>query len=358
MAKTRISYSSVNTFKQCPTKYYHSKKYRMKLQASAFAFGAAVEDGVDVLLQGGTFAQAAKKFKDSWKVRPANRWEDARPVLDSEDIFYYNSDYDSKLLTKTDQTLLRTWWAERFDIGLEDPIKMADTYQAKIKGGEQLEEGERWFYHRVLWMCCRRRGLYMLQAFERDILPEITDVIAIQKEISMTNADGDQTMGFIDYVLKIKGIEEKIIFDLKTSGKYYEEHDLDTSDQLRIYSAAEDTPRIGYLVLHKNIKHSASCDSCGTPRAKGSRKVNCETCGKGKYKAYTHEGTTQILTKKLTKSEIDDVLHDFSDVLAAIKNEVRWKNPSSCHNFGTRCEFYDVCWGGKKLEELEHLKKK
>src|SRR5690606_37128051 len=112
------------------------------------------------------------------------------------------------------------------------------------------------------------------------IYPEIEEIISIQKPISIINEEGDEVVGFIDFILKIKGIEGPIIFDLKSSGRKYEEHKLDTSDQLRIYAASENINNIGYIVLLKQLEKTRSCHSCGAIKV-NARLKNCESCKKG-----------------------------------------------------------------------------
>jgi hypothetical protein len=144
---------------------------------------------------------------------------------------------------------------------------------------------------------------------------------------------------------------------LKTAGKFYSENDLNTSDQLGIYSAAKNMNYIAYMVVLKSIKHEKSCNKCGHVR-ENSRKTNCEKCDDGKYLKVTSKGATQLLVRKVRESEKEDVVADFGDVALAIKNHVNWKNPSSCFDFNKKCTYYDYCWGSKKLDDLVGIKKK
>lgn len=356
---TKISYSSCSTFKECPVKYYNSRKYRMKLEASAFAFGAAVEAGCNVLLSKGSLEEALTTFATQWHTRPANSFDEAKQVFDSDDIFYYNSDLDLRLLGEDENKQLNVLHKELFgkEVGFGQAANLAETFQDLIKQGTNLDDNQRKFYHRVLWYCCLKRGELLVKEFHNGIMPEVEEVLAIQKPIEITNDEGDRAVGFIDCILKLKGYDKPVVCDIKTAGRPYEAHNLGSSDQLKLYATAEQLTHIAYLVLLKSIKINKFCNNCGAKR-ENYRKTVCEVCNKGKYALEEPEAQHQIMVRQLSPHESEDVLHDFTNVLTAIKNEVRWKNPSSCMNYGTRCEYYDSCWNGKKLEELENLKER
>ena len=352
-----ISYSKVSTFKTCPQKYYLNSTYPIEISNSALPFGKAVETGVDVVIEGGKLEDAKLKFQECWKRLPASRWEGPKDVFDSETIFYYGTDYDTQLIQDDDVTQVEAWQKELLP---ETKLKwqdQMDMFSGALKDGTTIEGAERKFANRVMWLCCLRRGGLMIEAFVRDLLPKIEEVVSAQKSISIKNDEGDKVDGFIDYIMKLKGYDEPIVVDLKTAGKFYTGHDLNTSDQLGIYAAAEKINYIGYMVLSKTIKHDKSCDKCGHAR-ENSRKTNCERCDEGKYTKVDSRADTQLLVRKLRDGEAQEVMDDFSDVLLAVKNGVNWKNPGSCFDYNKKCEYYDFCWAGKKAEDLPGVKKK
>lgn len=364
----RISYSALNTYKSCPEKYHNQKMFRPPLNSSALPFGSAVESGVDALLKGAPLAQALGVFKDEWTTRPSNKWQAEQPVFDSTDIFYYASDFDKHLLTKTDVKLMYSWIREIYEVkegpGWDDIVK---DVQERIKEDKPVDPKDRKFYHRVLWLCSRRRGMLLVKAFRDDLLPQISELIHIQKGFTIENEEEDKVNGYIDYIVKLKGKKEPVILDLKTSGKLYDTHSIVSSDQLRIYAAAMKINTIGYMVLFKKISWdiAATCVSCGHQR-ENARLKNCAKCydkkknPEGKYlnEVKTPKVTTQLLTRELTNDEVTDVLNDCSEIITAIQNNIKWKNPDSCFNFNAKCEFYDVCWNNKTMEELKQEHKK
>lgn len=354
----RVSYSGLDKFKECPQKYWNNKTHEMRNQSSAFGFGSAFEAGVNRLFQGATFPQAYKEFKEQWTVRPANKWEGAKEIYDSETIFYYQSDYDSELLTALDLKMIKLWYQEIFNKESKgDELVIAEEVLQKMKDGGVISKEERQFTHRVLWMCCRRRGYHMLKAFEQEILPTVEEVVEMQKEIEMTSPEGDKITGFIDYIVRLVGDKRLTIMDLKSAGREYEDHAIESSDQLASYALAEDIPRVGYWIVLKKMSYKVNCDKCNHLRENGRLK-NCEKCKGGKYTIRKAKGSTQTLFREVKEHRLDSVASDYSSIITAIDKGISWKNPHSCMNYGTKCEFYDSCWGGKKLDDLEHLKKK
>lgn len=358
MMKTKISYSAVDAFKECPQKYWNQRTHKIRSDSSAFGFGAAFESGVDRIIDGGTLEEAVNTFEVQWHTRPANRWEGEKQIFDSEEIFFYQSDFDKYLVdSEEDRKQIDKWYSEIFKKQpKEDTVLLAETILERFGSGS-LSKEETKFVHRVMWLCCKRRGPVMLAAFQKEILPQIEEVLGAQVPIDITNDDDDQVTGFIDFIAKLKGIKGPIIMDLKSAGKLYEEHDLDTSDQLGIYALAEGIRNIGYWVVLKKMSYEVTCDKCGHLR-ENYRKQNCEKCEKGKYSKRKPYTATQVLTKQISDEFLESIQRDYSEVLMAIKNKVAWKNKKSCFNYGTKCEFYDHCWKNIPLDKLATVKKR
>ena len=84
----------------------------------------------------------------------------------------------------------------------------------------------------------------------------------------------------------------------------------------------------------------------------------CKKCGEGEYSKSSLRGETQLIVKEYQETELDDLLDDYMNVAVAIKNEVNYKNPANCTQYGRQCEFYDVCWRRKDPSKIEHLEDK
>ena len=360
----RLSYSGANRYKTCPEKFYFAKRYKTKKINSAFFFGKAVEEGVTALLMGSTVTEAKRIFEDNLTTEDYNK-EFARIIWDNPLVEFYASDYDRRLLVNEDEKFnnyakeLLGEKAKSWEEELEDVIE-------RNKKKKRLKNGQQQFYNRVVWTCCLRRGNVMIESFEKDILPQIESVVKVkdqflvQKEISLKNTEGDTVIGFIDYVLKLKNSSKPIIFDLKTSYARYDMHKLNSSEQLKTYVAgiggAAGTSKAGYIVMVKKIKVNKSCDACGAKR-EGLAK-NCKKCGKGKYTKMDFECDIQLVYKDFKEEDVDEVLEDYSQLAIAIKNNVTYKNAGNCNMFNRPCEFYEICWGKKKPEDLDYLEEK
>lgn len=352
----KISYSKISTFKSCPQKYYLTSKYQVEITASALPFGNAVEAGIDILLKGKTLEEAQAEFHTYWHTAPKDYFGPAKQLYDSPELFFYANDFDEDLLVN-DLSIIEAWKKELLPETKEEWDALVGKFQGQVKNNAYTDPSERKFAHRVMWLCCKRRGEIMLKAFQEHLLPEVEKVIATQKWVSIKNAEGDTLNGKIDYILKLKGVDVPVLVDFKTAGKFYNDHDLKTSDQLSSYAAVEKLTKIAYWVVIKNIKHQRICNKCDHER-ENNRKKNCEKCPDGKYLKVRSYADTQYLIRDIRKGEGQETLEDFSDVLTAMKNEINWKNPSSCFDFGKKCEFYDYCWNGADLESLPGIKKK
>jgi hypothetical protein len=357
-----VSYSGASKYKQCPTKFFLSKRWQDRRISSAFPFGKAVEKGVDVLMDGGTLEDAQQAFAANWEVEHI-KGSEYRQIFDNLEIQFYASDFDKNLFaTAQDEAKLDAWAAEL--IGPEKRwLEAFEEVGEAIKSPKGVTDSELAFYNRVIWECCRIRGNAMVEAFEREILPELdmtkTEHLAKQREIAMVGDKGDKISGYVDYVVFHK-THGWLILDLKTASYPYDRHALESSEQLRTYVAALGNEigsnKAGYAILLKKVKIDKSCDNCGAER-EGMAK-NCKKCGKGQYTIAKLRGETQLVFKEYSEEEIEDLMEDYANVVAAIKNEVNFKNPTSCMAYGKPCEFYEHCWGRKKLEEISYLEDK
>ncbi len=357
-----ISYSSASRFKTCPTKYYFSKKYQSRLIPSALPFGKAVESGVTKLLLGSTLEEAQREFGERWTTEEMKPGE-YRAILDNLGVQFYASDFDKNLILDEDAKMIEEWADEL----LEDDrgwFEIFDEISDKLKSNE-MSEAELAFYNRVVWKCCEIRGYIMLQAFAEQILPKVKIYSKdgkpmVQKEVSIQNEEGDKLVGYVDFVITHAEYQDPIIIDLKTAAYPYPEHALKTSEQLRTYVATlgeeVKTKLAGYIVLLKKIKVEKSCDKCGAAREGMAKK--CKACGKGEYTVPSFKGDVQFVFQEYKDEELDDVLEDYMNVTVAIKNEVNFKNPSNCMQYGRKCEFYDMCWNGKKASEISEIEEK
>lgn len=107
------------------------------------------------------------------------------------------------------------------------------------------------------WISMARKGALIIEAYAEQILPKIQEVFFVQKNIKLTNADGDSFVGVIDFCARWE--DGKVyIFDNKTTSVKYKEDSVITSEQLSTYvEAMKDDIKIdgaGYITIPKKIR--------------------------------------------------------------------------------------------------------
>lgn len=271
---TRLSHSGKERYEQCPYKYYlHDiEKYRSTIQKSALVFGNAYDVALNELLQGSS--KYHEVFDEEW-----TKYKDVQ-------IDYYSSDYDESLLTDEERLFSKQ---------------------------EQL------------YLCLKKKGHLMLDAYKDEIYPKIKQVVSLQERIDLVGSceDGEDTedsiTGIMDLVaiIEFAGESKLAILDNKSTSQPYAKNSVLTKDQLALYAAAK--PEIqhqGFLTINKkNFK-------------------------------------TQILVDQIPDERKTEVLDKFIVVLNNIKQQMFQKNTKSCWAFGKRCEFWTHCHQGYFSEDI------
>lgn len=358
-----VSYSAASRYKTCPQKYFLSKRFSDKRVSSSFPFGKAVEKAIDAALDGKDLAFAQDVFLQHWNQEHI-RGNEYRQIFDNLDLAYYASDLDKNLFALEDEAQFDKWAEELLDEHRASWLEVFEGIASDISGEKPYTDAQLAFYNRVMWTCCRIRALVMLETFYREILPKIDltkrEHFSSQREVSMSNSEGDKIVGYVDYVVYLKD-HGWVILDLKTAASAYAYHKLGTSEQLKTYVAAigEEigSKKAGYCVLIKKIKVDKSCNKCDSPKEGMAKKCKKDGCD-GLYSKNHLRGEAQLIIKDYQDAELDDMLDDYMNVAVAIKNEVKFKNPENCHAFGRVCEFYDHCWKRKPLQDIPHLEEK
>jgi RecB family exonuclease len=182
-------------------------------------------------------------------------------------------------------------------------------------------------YNNIGWLSLYRKGEKMIEAFERDILPEIEEVFDIQKAVELINESGDKLRGKIDFIASFKDDPStKFIIDNKTSSGPYSVDSVKKSTQLSIYTEAENTSQAAYVVLEKKIRFKE-------PKVR-----------------------IQIIKDSISEEQKQSV---FSTIESKLNNiacaEFHKKDsPKECMFYGRACEFFNLCWHGR----MDGLKKR
>ena len=387
----RLSNTAINIFKQCARKYKHHylDKLRSEMIQSAFHFGSAVDNALNVML-----LQKKKKLtkqeKEEVKQDPLEVFEktfkyvtikkDIGPedISSSQYMDYYKSDFNYQLLLPKDIIELQLYMAISGYIKLDEPTFLDEDDPKKLRtkfrdylarteidinpevlyqdlrdkekdGGIELTD--RCFINFCCWLSLLRKGELMIKCYENEILPKIKEVYSIQRRVNLPNGAGDTLIGVIDLECSFVEEEGKFTADNKTSITKYKKSDINENTQLPIYDEYTENGKAAYIVLYKKpkfikYKECVSCDYQET----GKKRI-CPEC-KSDLEITEVEPVIEwdIITDNINEEKKDLHFNEISVTLEEIKeftkDEYFPKNLDSCFDYGKKCPYYDLCRGG------------
>ena len=316
----KVSFSRLERFKQCSESYRLSVEERLsgiKINSPLF-FGSAIDAAVELFLLKKKEDLTEKELtltltEDAYSMFDKTMREQNGVLLERNPLCdYFASDFDFALLQIDDLKLLQKQYPSIVDF-----FQFCEVSNKTIQARRELNSSDRVLFNHMNWLSLYRKGELMLAAYETEILPQIHKVYAIQKEIQLKNAAGDELNGKIDFIASFTDEPTvKRILDNKTSSKKYPETAVENSVQLVIYSEAEGIPDAGYIVVEKGIRIKE-------PKVR-----------------------TQILRGDFTQDHVEVVFADLDNNLHKIANREFHKkdSPKDCVFFARRCEFFDLCW--------------
>ena len=363
----RVSNTQRSLYLQCPKKYQfrYQKKLRARDKGSALFFGTAFDQSSDILFHEKDLDRAKEKFADLWLAHE-----------DNLSCKFSKTDLDLRLLEASDLSKLEMAASnlnnskpkQGFDKD-GDVVKLIKEIKKLKENGfvRDLTIEEERFLHYAHILGLLRKGYLMLEAFHRDILPHVTEVISTQMKVDVQNSDGDTIIGYIDLVCKMEGYklpngrvltsDDIVVADVKTAGATYwaKLDDLNGSDQLDTYLASPQiqnlatTNLICYMAVSKQVsKHEKSfCKSCGnekkTRHSTCNAEINGSRCG-GEWKEdITYYSETKIVIGERDLDQAYQVFQDYDDIVQGIKAQVFPRNRDSCNAYGAVCEYIDIC---------------
>lgn len=365
--KTKLSYSAVNKWLQCPRLYKHHyiDRLRGKITSGALLIGSAIDKAINNLLETKSLESAIKVFDQEWEYGFINNTRVHLPT--SLLITYAKKDFDEELLVE----------ADLMKIGMLCPaFKPLDIYyeilELKEKNGfENLKTTEKAIYNLTNWLCLKRKAHIMLKAYNYEVLPKIKNVIAVQKKVTITGKTGDDIEMYIDCVLEFND-GKKYVIDNKTSAIEYEQDEAGKSQQLILYNYAcnkegMNLDGVGFIVMYKNIQKNRIkiCEKCGH-NGTGGRHKTCDNiipdvsgeyrCNGNWKETINPECKIDIILNQVTLSAQNLIIQSFKEANAGIKAGIFPPNVDSCEKYGVKCAMYNKCWNGKdddliKLEE-------
>lgn len=350
---TRLSFSQVSLWAECGKKYdlRYNKKYKNKWSHSALCFGTAIDEGLNVLLNTRDVVKAKEAFNKSWAFQFINKKYTS--LIDCPTLVYADKDFDVELLDDSDLLKIKSLSTEGNNPELVKLEVERIKDQKSTYGIERVSVEDVNTLNTCQWLSLRRKGEVMLDSYNKEIMPKIRRVLAVQHRFELGNPEGDTVLAFADAI--VEWIDGSIILiDNKTSSREYEKDQASRSQQLIIYyHQLKDEfkiDKVGFIVLNKAIRKNKTkiCTVCGFDGS-GGRHATCpeltpkRCCGAWLTKLNPDCYIQQVINTVTSTAE-DLVIDSFDEVNEAIKNKVFYKNLKACVQGPIICEFYDVCW--------------
>lgn len=357
---SKISYSQISKYSQCPKSYqwYYKEKLREKTASAFLAFGSAIDNALNAILSDiKKYKQVRCDYKSifdvNWQKIEINKRQ--HNLSNCLLVGYAKEDFASEILTEEDRSILGSMLNPPKD--LNEYIKEL----TELKNNKQIQPSEHQYLNVANWLSMKRKAHLMLDAYVREVVPEIEEVKEIQYKIELSSDKNETLIGYIDAIVKFKGSDDYVVLDNKTAASPYTQERLDYSSQLSIYAFALGFQRVGYAVMLKHVSLNATktCRSCGYVTESKHKTCNNEIqkkrCNGEWEEVYNPSCKTQLLIDNIRKQVISTVVENISEINNAIQANIFPKNLGACHNmFGKTCPYLKKCWYNNE-EDLEKV---
>ena len=363
----RLSHSAATKYTECPKsyQYHYQQKLRAEVQSSALLFGTALDKSAEHYALTKNIEEALDVLERTWTTQDINGTPtDLRTHIGAT---YSEKDLDIDLLKKEDiKTLNETFETDDIHELLKEVM-----YNKASVGFAGLSDREKYIYNFSNWLCLRRKGRLMLKEFKRVFDENVLEVLGSQVKVELENENGDSVVGFIDFVVRWKGVEKPVIIDLKTASRDYDDDAVKKSPQLSLYvysvsSKYEDTRNCGFVVLSKNInknKHK-KCSVCGHDGT-GTRFKTCDNivdevrCNGEWNETIYPRARSQVLINTVSEVLTERVVENFNEINLAIKANIFPRNFQNCIKYGSiKCPYYSLCHDNSKEGLIEKTDEK
>lgn len=331
--------------------YHYIHRLRESIQSAALLFGSAIDVSLNEMLLDkknnklNTVKHYQDVFQKNWIFGTINNV--VVPLKQSIQIAYAESDFDGDLLNDEDIE----------ELGFNSKSAFLRYYQyvniqKKKVGLSQLIQKDQKILNEANWRCLFHKGNLMLEAYYKEILPQIKQVLEVQKQVNLINEEDDNVIGFIDAVLDFGA--GPVILDNKTSSRQYEMNSASVSPQLAVYKhtlqEAYPNAKTAFAVMYKRMlkEEIKTCSNCGH-NGSGERFKTCNNeqnnkrCN-GEWQFYiTHKARVEIIHGDISKELEDNVVDNYEVILKGIKNNIFYRNWSSCEQAYGNCAYLMLC---------------
>lgn len=285
--KTRLSHSAIGKYATCPKayEYHYIQKLRPVVHSAALVFGSAIDAALNELLLP-TGKTAEDIFIKEYTTTEINGKDIYVPTY--ETLVYQTGDFDGDLLTGDDVKILQDEAEKDIIERHPDYLEVYDSLRKRKseKGFDSFSLKEKRLFNLMNWLVMKHKGMLMLQAYRKKVIPKLNTVYKVQHKISMSNSEGDEIIGYVDLIADVKGYGV-VILDNKTSSMEYDASSVLTSPQLSLYMHILEeeykTRKAGYIVMRKSIikNRKKVCSVCGHDGS-GKAHKTCDALIEGK----------------------------------------------------------------------------
>lgn len=369
----KFSHSGINTYSTCGHSY--KLKYIDKLtsvfKSSSLFFGGAIDEALNFMLLNKdsktVLEDTISIFNTNWATN-VSRYGEKTSLERNPNILYSKYDFDTDLIEKEDWVNLfaeTKKYNKKTEQNIGSPLEIKNLIDTKLKTQdfEELSNDDREFYNFLNWHSLKRKGHILITGYFNQLLPEIQEVIDVQKSFELEDEDKNILNGVIDFICKLKD-DRLVIADNKTSSFLYDGDSVKTSVQLSLYMKAlnilNEMPEskwkhgkikdAAYFVMSKRIEKdiTKTCKSCGHIST-GAHKtcdniIDDKRCGGEWDKIKKFDVSTQLVVDTIPENVQDMVLENSDSVKTMITTGVFPKNFNSCDGKYGPCEFKALCW--------------
>lgn len=344
----RISHSSKETYIQCSEKWrlHYQEKLRSPILGSPLILGKSFDEALNCLLlrlknpSDYTEEDIELIKQDPYEVLDRelmytehNRKETYVPTY--EYLKYFSKDYDESMLEPEDLMIINSKGDELgFDeLEIVDCTDFIQSCRNEIRSKKALDSNAQVLYNLINWCSSRRKLRYLLEMYERDVLPQIEEVFSVQKKVELT-AGEHNLIGYIDFVASFKdepGV--KYVCDNKLSSKAYPDDAIDDAVQLATYCEHEELKKAAFVVTEKGLRKR-------DPKHR-----------------------IQIIKGEISEELFEKTFDQFGEVVYNIEQGIFEKtgmdgSKQECFHFGQRCPYYNTCRGEPDKDFLVKLEDK
>lgn len=342
MKELNISYSSTSCWKRCPEMF--RLQYVLGVQAreegASLVFGIALDNAINKLLlaiKNNNPIPSAESIKQIF-VESEKGW---RQALNNPKYKYTKADFDAKVLKQEDWTLINHFEKE-LGVSLEQARKAFNQ-----KAFKRMSQQEDLLYCKAAWLSMKNKGFLMIEAFIKDILPQITEVISLQHKIEGRVGES-KLVGYIDLICKLKQYDKPVVIDLKTAAMSYDNDSVYLSEQLILYllyaGKQLNTTLAGFCVLLKGISSNIFCSICGQKKTTQHKTCNAVINGvrcNGEW-SEVPIALTQLLINNISEDIQQKFAADLANLTSLMESGLYYMNRDSCKDFGL-CKYYGLC---------------